>query len=48
MTFSCTNKLAELVSGMEVVVDIIDDKRTIMNYFLMPFNGAASVIFTEN
>ena len=48
MVFSGTGNPAKLVSGMEVVVDIVGNKRTILSYFLTPFNRATSVVFTEN
>ena len=46
--FSGTKRMANLVSGMEVVVDIVGDKRTILSYVLTPFNRAASLVFREN
>lgn len=46
--FSGTKRMAELVSGMEVVVDIVGGKRTILSYVLTPFNRAASLVFREN
>ena len=48
LSFSGTGRDADLVSGMEVVVDIVGKKRTILSYFLTPFNRAANVVFTEN
>lgn len=48
MVFSGTGQAAALVSGMEVVVDIVGNKRTILSYFLTPFNRATSVVFTES
>lgn len=48
MVFSGTGQAATPVSGMEVVVDIVGNKRTILSYFLTPFNRATSVVFTEN
>lgn len=46
--FAGTDTRAPLVAGMEVVVDIVGGKRTIMDYFLTPFSRAASVVFKEN
>ena len=46
--FSGTQRMAELVSGMEVVVDIVGGKRTILDYVMTPFNRATSVVFREN
>jgi hypothetical protein len=46
--FSGTKRLANLVSGMEVVVDIVGGKRTILDYVLMPFSRATSLVFREN
>ena len=33
---------------MEVVVDIVGGKLTILSYVLTPFNRAASLVFREN
>lgn len=46
--FSGTKRMADLVSGMEVVVDILGGKRTILDYVLTPFNRATTVVFREN
>ena len=46
--FSGTQRMANLVSGMEVVVDIVGGKRTILDYIMTPFNRASSVVFREN
>lgn len=46
--FSGTKRMANLVAGMEVVVDIVGGKRTILDYVLTPFNRATSLVFREN
>ena len=46
--FSGTKRMADLVSGMEVVVDIVGGKRTILSYVMTPFNRATSLVFREN
>ena len=38
----------EIVPGMTVMVDIIGQKRTVLNYILTPLNRAAGVAFREN
>lgn len=38
----------EIVPGMTVMVDIIGQKRTVLNYIMTPFNRAAGVAFREN
>lgn len=46
--FSGTQRMANLVFGMEVVVDIVGGKRAILDYILTPFNRASSIVFREN
>ncbi len=46
--FSGTQRMANLVSGMEVVIDIVGGKRTILDYVMTPFSRATSVVFREN
>ena len=38
----------EIVPGMTVMVDIIGQKRTVLNYIMTPLNRAAGVAFREN
>ncbi len=38
----------EIVPGMTVMVDIIGQKRTVLNYILTPLNRAAGIAFREN
>ncbi|MBL6775975.1 MAG: HlyD family type I secretion periplasmic adaptor subunit [Alphaproteobacteria bacterium] len=46
--FTKTGQSAEIIPGMTVVVDIIDGKRTVLDYILTPINKATSVAFREN
>ena len=38
----------EIVPGMTVMVDLIGQKRTVLNYIMTPLNRAAGVAFREN
>lgn len=38
----------EIVPGMTVMIDIIGQKRTVLNYIMTPLNRAAGVAFREN
>lgn len=45
--FPNSNIVPEIVPGMQVTVDIIGGKRTVLNYILSPIQKAASVAFSE-
>ena len=45
--FPNSNIVPEIVPGMQVTVDIIGGKRTVLNYILSPIQKAASVAFRE-
>lgn len=45
--FSKSEADIEVVPGMTVTVDMIGNKRTIMNYILTPLERASSVAFRE-
>jgi len=38
----------EIVPGMTVMVDLIGQKRTVLNYIMTPLNRSAGVAFREN
>ena len=46
--FSKSDAPVEIVPGMTVMVDIIGQKRTVLNYIMTPLNRAAGVAFREN
>ena len=46
--FSKSDETVEIVPGMTVMVDIIGQKRTVLNYIMTPLNRAAGVAFREN
>ena len=45
--FANTDIVPEIVPGMQVTVDIIGGKRTVLGYILSPIDRAASVAFRE-
>ena len=45
--FPNSNIVPEIVPGMQVTVDIIGGKQTVLNYILSPIQKAASVAFRE-
>ena len=45
---SKSNTMVDIVPGMTVMVDIIGQKRTVLNYIMTPLNRAAGVVFREN
>lgn len=45
--FSKTDEEIEVVPGMQVVVDILGQKRSVLSYILSPLQKAASVAFRE-
>jgi thiol-disulfide isomerase/thioredoxin len=46
--FSKSDDEVEIVPGMTVMVDLIGQKRTVLNYIMTPLNRAAGVAFREN
>ncbi len=46
--FSKSDEEVEIVPGMTVMVDLIGQKRTVLNYIMTPLNRAAGVAFREN
>ena len=45
---SKSDEEVDIVPGMTVVVDIIGQKRSVLNYILTPLNRASGVVFREN
>ena len=45
--FSKLAKELEIVAGMPLIVDILGEKRTIMNYIMTPIQKSLSVAFRE-
>ncbi len=45
--FSRAELIPEMVPGMQVTVDILGGKRTVMDYILSPIHKATSVAFRE-
>jgi hypothetical protein len=45
--FTKSAKKPEIVAGMPLTVDILGEKRTIMNYIMTPIQKSLSVAFRE-